>query len=375
MPSPNPAVAVRGTAPRASLFGLAALCLPLSVAAQSPSDTVPAGYVNRAGNSRHWIPGHFAPARAQTTYDASVVTLPTGNLTALWLRPDEDPASGAMQAHQVELTIHLGSQDLPAPTHLLPTSYSANHGLDHTLVLDRTSVSFPAFTPSAGISPWNVAIPIQPFPFVAGRALQIEWDVLAGANGPSSQPWFTDAQDFTKREGGGWFRRTQERDACPAQGTIYDGDVGGPGELASIWFYSLANAGLPAVTWFGFDDQDFAGQPLPIHLGAYGHPGCALRVDLALPLSGVTDAHGALGRFRVDVRVPFDTQLAGFEMFTQTFVFDPSFNGGLRVSDKGELHIGNFVGRVEARHLYSYHGAISDRPEFAVDRAPILGLR
>jgi len=98
---------------------------------------------------------------------------------------------------------------------------------------------------------WSVALPIQPFPFVAGRNLQIEWDIGDPSGGSTSMPWFLDAEDFTKRDGGGWFRRTREGDACPGQGTIYDGEVGGPGELASIWFYSLAGPNLPAITWFG----------------------------------------------------------------------------------------------------------------------------
>lgn len=343
--------------------------------AQTPTDTVPTGFLTQEGDARHWIPGHFAPARAQTTYDSSVVALPTGNISHLWLRADSGSTPGAMQAHRLVVTLHMGSRGVPAASHVLPESYSRNHGTDHTRVLDRAPVDFPAFTPNGSVAPWHVSLPIQPFPFVAGNNLQLEWDIEDPSGSSASYPWFLDADDVTMREGGGWFRRTRERDACPSSGTIYDGEVGGPGDLCSVWFYSLSPPNLPAVTWFGTSDTTWDGTPLPIDLTPIGFAGCSIQTDLRVGIAGQTDSRGGTGRFRIDVPIPFDQNLAGTECYTQTFVLDTSFGGGLRASDRGKVHIGNFVERLDAKHLYSYRMPPIDWPEYATDIAPIIGVR
>lgn len=342
---------------------------------QGPTATIPAGFETREGDTRHWVPGHSAPARAQTTYDASVVQLPTGNLTRLWLRADSGPLSPTMTAHRMLVTLHIGSDGVPAPSHVLPESYSRNRGRDHTRVLDRVAVDFPAFTPNATAAPWHISLPIRPFPYVAGNHLQLEWDLAPTGSGSHGVPWFVDAEGEVLREGGGYFRRTREADACPGSGTVYDGEVGGPGDLASVWFYSLSAPDLPAVTWFGTSPTRWGPRQLPIDLAPYGFPGCSIQTDLRAAVAGQTDSVNGVGRFRIDVRIPFDLQLQGSESYTQTFVLDPSFGGGMRVSDRGKLRIGNFVGRLRSKHLYSYNRTPIDHPEYAVDLAPIIGVR
>jgi hypothetical protein len=378
---PTPPSAPRGPATRAlaSSRAFAALVAAIAVAsgtpAQSPAGTIPDGFLTREGSSRHWVPGHFAPSRAQTTYDASAVAIPTGTISQLWLRPDMDVTTAAMQAQRQLITLHIGSEGVPTPSQILPESYTANHGRDRRMVLDRSPVDFPAATPNGIVAPWSISLPIQPFPYVQGRHLQLEWDCEDPSGAANAATWFVDAQDLTRRDGGGWFRRKRARDACPSAGTIYDGEVGGPGDLCSIWFYSLSGPSLPATTWFGTSDTHWGTMPLPADLGPLGYAGCSLAVDMRIPFSGLTDPSGTLGRYRVDVPIPFDPGIAGLDLYTQTFVLDPNFGNGLRASDGGKAHIGNYVGRLQARHLYSYQSAPTDQPEFSSEVAPIVGWR
>jgi len=149
--------------------------------------------------------------------------------------------------------------------------------------------------------------------------------------------------------------------------------VGGPGETMSVWFYSLSGPALPAVMFLGTSDQDWGGVPLPFDLTPFGFAtGCAVRVDQVAGIYGVTDA--VSGRFRVDARIPRLQALRGQVMYSQNFVLDPSFNGGLRASDRGKITFGNLLPALEVRHLYTYGAPLDDAPEFASAQAPILGV-
>ena len=280
--------------------------------AQAPTDTLPSGYLSREGDARHWVPVQFAPSRAQSTWDPSVITFPTGNLTRLYLRPDVAQSTTPMIAHNVAMTIHMSSVGVTMPGHIVGTSYAANRGSDRVRVLNSTNVNFPAFTiPSSGPSPWTVSIPIQNFPYQSGNPLQIEWDVATPTSGPASWNWFCDAKRWDPSGSSGFFVRDDERHACPSSGTAYAGEVGGPGELCSIWFNSLAGNSRPAVLFIGLSDHAWASQPLPIDLTAYGFPGCRLWTDPTVGIPAFTDASGVLGRVGVDIPLPFHASLAG----------------------------------------------------------------
>jgi hypothetical protein len=348
----------------------------LGLAAQDPIDTLPSGFMNREGDARHWVPVQFAPSRAQTTFDPSVVALSSGSLSRLYLRPDVEHSSQPMLSHSVQLSIHMASLGLPSASQVIESSYAANRGSDRRRVLDNVTVNIPAFTPlGTGPGPWSISIPILPFPYQAGNGLQIEWDVNTPASGATSWNWFADAERFDPVPSYGFFRRTNERDACPSVGTTYAGQVGGPGELMEIWFSSLAAPGIPAVTFLGLSDQTWNGQSLPIDLAAIGIPGCKVWTDLTAGIFTQVDATGGTGRVGTILPIVRDTTFAGLRLYSQTFVFDTSFQSGLRASDLGVIQIGNNVPRRLGKHLYTYTTPFSDRPEFAMDLAPIVGVR
>ncbi len=339
--------------------------------AQSPTHTLPSGFLNNEGDARHWVPTHFAPSFSQATYGSNVIDLPTGNINHLWLRPDSSP--DVMAAHTWTVTIHLSSNGVPEPSQVFLHSYEANRGTDRTAVLSSQPVNFPAFTASGnGPQPWNVSVPIQPFPYTAGQPIQIEWEVATPPNGAEMPTWFADAKVYTIRANSGYFIRDHPSHACPDRDTIYAGVVGGPGETMSVWYYSLSGPGLPAVMYFGTSDQSWNGIPLPIDLTPIGFPGCAVRVDLLAGIAGVTD--GVSGRFRVDRRIPRDPSLRGQIIYSQNFVWDPSFGGGLRASDRGKITFGNLLPPLEVRHLYTYGAPLGDAPEYASAQAPIYGV-
>lgn len=355
---------------------LIASCLASSAAAQSPVDSLPTGYLTREGDARHWVPVQFAPSRAQTTWDPSVITLPTGTLSRLFLRADGEDSTQPMVAHTLPLTIHMSSNGVPAPGHITGDSYAGNRGTDRARVLDNANVNFGAFTPTGtGPAPWTVSIPILPFAYQSGRGLQIEWDVGTPTGGAASWNWFCDAERFDPPAAYGFFRRNNEREACPSVGTTYAGDVGGPGEMLNIWFNSLAGPGLPAVTFIGLNDLTWGGFTLPIDLAPFGFPGCRIWTDLTVGLLGQTDPSGVLGRVAVQLPIPFNPNLAGVRLYSQDFVLDPSFANGLRASDLGTIQIGNVVPRRAGKHLYTYTAPIDDRPEYILNLTPIVGIR
>lgn len=364
----------------------AALTLPLAlgalapaVSAQSPTRTIPTGLLTREGNARHWIPGHFAPAHAQTTYHADAVNLPDRNLDRLWLRPDGG-TSTAMAAHRYVVTLDLSSRGVPTPDQVWGQSYDVNRGNDVTRVLDHVPVDFPAHQNggSGQVQGWAVSLPFQPFPYRSGNSLQLEWriEVPSGSgSSASSDAWFVDAEVYQQSSTYGYFARDNERRACPDRNTAHGGDCGGPGQLASVWWYSGGPAGAPAVTWFGTSDQSYQGISLPLPLDNLGLPGCSIYTAPEVMLSGVTDLPGS-GRFRVDVPIPPDPNLARQEIYTQTAVHDAGVPGGLRLSDRGRFVIGRVPQRpLQAIHLYSYNPPLNDTPEYVSGYAPVLGLR
>lgn len=343
--------------------------------AQNPVDTLPTNYLTREANARHWVPVQFAPSRAQSTWDSSVIAIGTRTITRVSLRPDMAQTAGAMVAHSIPLSMHMSSVGVPAPGHVSALSYSYNRGSDRTQVLANTNVSFPAFTPGgSGPAPWTVAIPIQPFAYQSGNSLQIEWDVGMPAGGSTSWNWFCDAERFDPDASYGYFVRDMPRNACPNSGTEFSGDVGGPGEQLHVWFSSLAGTSRPAVMFIGTSQTSFGGASLPLDLSPYGFPGCKLWTSIDAMVAGSTDASGVLGRFGVYLPIPFDPNLANLRLYCQDFVLDPGFGGGVRASDQGIIQIGNAVPRRKGKHLYTYSTAIDDLPEFKLDLVPIVGI-
>jgi hypothetical protein len=130
---------------------------------------------------------------------------------------------------------------------------------------------------------------------------------------------------------------------CPGTGGFVPsiGPAGGlpdPGNSAFGVYVVRANGGVPALLLGGSSNSwsPSLGAALPVPLGTYGWPGCALLVDPS-PFSSwlVTINVGAGVGFQVaNLPIPnLPTLLSGQRLHLQWLVLDPGAGGGLCLSD------------------------------------------
>jgi hypothetical protein len=120
---------------------------------------------------------------------------------------------------------------------------------------------------------------------------------------------------------------------CPGSaGTPVHGGSGTP-EVDSFFYLDLANAPANAPTFLslGWSSTSWNGVPLPVPLP--GAPGCLLRIDLWVTLSGVASSNGSRSQ---RITVPNLAALIGANLYSQYFVFDPPANA-LQLTTSGAL--------------------------------------
>ena len=107
------------------------------------------------------------------------------------------------------------------------------------------------------------------------------------------------------------------------------------GEDLSVHLHG-APAFMPVSLWLGASSTSWMGRPLPMDLGPFGAPGCAMLVSWDLSLTFGTTAVGTL---QLAIPVPNDLGLGGLPLFMQALVVDLPANGlgmtvtnGLRVT-------------------------------------------
>jgi hypothetical protein len=95
----------------------------------------------------------------------------------------------------------------------------------------------------------------------------------------------------------------------------------------------------PALLAFGLQAQRLGGTiPLPLDLGPFGAPECAVHADV---LGGVATRTDAAGEAVVPLRLPADRSLVGRIFYAQWFVFDPRANAlGLLTSAAAACRLG-----------------------------------
>ena len=157
---------------------------------QSPL-VIPRGLAAVEGNSRVWVPGKFAPARAQIFYAAGVLPKAPLAIRGIGIRRDGLTGS-AFQAHSFDLEIWMGHPGKDPVAGFTPV-WKENYPKDMTMAVKKRKVLFPAdVKPLFPPAPFSVRIPLdQPFTYKGG-GLFFDWRVWASKN--ETWEWYADGQ-------------------------------------------------------------------------------------------------------------------------------------------------------------------------------------
>jgi len=95
------------------------------------------------------------------------------------------------------------------------------------------------------------------------------------------------------------------------------------------------------VFFFGNDNTQTNGVPLPFDLTPFGATGCSLYTDIDAVLVGSTTwQHPGTAVMNAVLPVPRNFALLGARLFTQAAVLDPTANSlGLRMTQAHEVHL------------------------------------
>jgi len=288
------------------LFALAPL-LP----AQSAATTLPMGYEWIEGSGNTDLPHGLIGGRYQQVWPTSHVSGPQVKiLQGLAVRCDATAV--ALPAFGVECEWALSTT--AATPDKLSTTFAANQGPAHTIVLARRQLAFPVWC-------------ARPFLFnktLAPAGLLWEARVFSAAGSPGTglkMDGFGPAISLMPPKG-------KSAAGCPAK------PGGNPLDLTAA-FNSARPTTLtltlkealplnPVVLFLGLDAARFGALPLPLDLAPFGMPGCRLFVDLLLPLSGVADAAGAFVQaLPIPAGVP---EPRSFPFYAQAFTPAPGVN-------------------------------------------------
>lgn len=112
--------------------------------------------------------------------------------------------------------------------------------------------------------------------------------------------------------------------SCPGSAgapslTVQGGSVPRPGTSLQLQLGNLPVVATVCIGFFGFDNQQINGQPLPASLAPYGMPGCNIYTDIFSTQFLFTLA----GSVPWVVYVPPLTSMLGTHFYPQALVFDP----------------------------------------------------
>jgi hypothetical protein len=209
----------------------------------------------------------------------------------------------------LDLEILLSSTTATLAT--LSSTFAANLGNDAAVVFPRQMINIPARAANSG-----------PGDFIMF---------------PTSAPWAFNGPNFLvqiKAFAPTWSSTGYRCDRCFAATTgesISFGRGCGAGTAASTGAYApgatfnitlaAAAPNQPALSFLGFDLQNFGGVPFPLDLTALGMTGCVLLVPPAFPGVSLTDGSGAAS---LAVPVPNDASLSNVAMGFQWIYADPN---------------------------------------------------
>ena len=343
---------------------LTALCvatLCAATAAQSTSVVIPDGLASTEGSTFDWATARYLPARSQMIYDASVLTgLGTTAITNVGVRANYTSTS-TYPAHDVVTSLKIGYSATQRAATASTSSFNANDPGNYTTVLNNVTVSYPAVSGTTPNPRGYVSIPLtNPAPYVSGNTLVMLWDVASTSGNTEVWLWYNDAQFYSTGGSGGTYASTGT--TCPP-GSTSQGFAARGGSDLSWYFYSGSGNNVPTAGFIGTSKTTWGGIPLPFDLTPLGGAGCSIYTDGAAVLPGQTDATGTLGRIRYDVPIPADPSTNGVQLYTQSFVVDPTYNSlGIRASALNEYVLGTSGSAVPAKVLIDYARTISDSP-------------
>ena len=354
-----------------AMFGLAVV--GQAGAAGQSAVVVPPGLDARDGNTLDWATARYLPCRAQCVYDRSLLAgLGSRTIRGLATRAEYAPRD-VYPAHDVVVTLRMGSSDSLGPWAASTESYARNHPADFTTVLNAVRVAYPAVQGGAPNPRGFLRTALAtPFAYRAGRHLVLQWDNRSPSGSPETWLWYDDAERLPPT-GGVDGRFTSAGVSCPA-GLTFSGRGARPGGEMSWWFYSDAPNSTPALGVIGLSRSSWAGLSLPYSLAGLGAPGCSVYAGQDARIPGRTDASSSVGRIRYDVLIPPDVSISNRTVFVQTFVLDPSANAlGVRVSPLGIHAIGTPLTHF-ARLLLTFSKPIDDQPQSVFADALVLRL-
>ena len=158
------------------------------VLGQSPF-VIPKGLAGVGGNSRVWVPGKFAPARAQFFYAAKVLPKAPLTIKGIGLRRDGRTGS-AFQAHSFQVELWMGNPGKDPVAGFTPI-WKENLPKDLVQAAKRRKVFFPAEArPLFPPAPFSVRIALDRAFTYKGGGLFFDWRVFSSKN--ESYEWYAD---------------------------------------------------------------------------------------------------------------------------------------------------------------------------------------
>ncbi len=258
----------------------------------------------------------------------------------------------SMTSWSAEMEVWLSTSKVTART--LTTTFAANRGNDHTLVLPRSWIHFPDLPrPKTPPASFLARIPFKhPFPFRAAGSLL--WEVAVHGNRQGNRSnlrvfSFLDAQAPVLAKG--------------PHASFGKGCKGSKGQvpLLDAWlrndgfFRAMLSGVLPYARGFlifGKSDKTFFTYKLPLDLGPMGAPRCSLFTDV-LSLHPVTA--GGLGTALYQLgKVPITGEMEGLSILLQAVSLDARANPlGAVFSNAVRMTVPKVQGNTGVSRLYS----------------------
>ena len=337
---------------RFSLLALASL--PAAARAQT-GPVLPPSHAAVEGSGSTNVPfGRSTPMRMQAAYAASSI----GGIRTIGGVAFRLDGGAAAASKSVDVEVQLST--VAAGFLALQPAFAANRGANQTVVLARRIVAL-ASSPASVPAAFEVVLPFDaPFAFdPAAGDLLIEVVV-------HGQPPGTLALDAT------W--------VCDSPSQPFGAPGCGPSLSVAtsqvLWgqplFVQLGGAPASAATALVFGTREtgtFAGLPLPVDLGPFGAPGCAISTDLALVWSASADPTGAA---TWSFGLPASPWLQGEWLRFQGLAVDPGANPlGVVTTEGVKVEVCGWepVARVWAGSTSATVGALD------VGIAPVVELR
>ena len=350
------------------LIAVTAVSLATPLSAQTPTRTVPKGYLKAEGASSHHPCWYYTNGRAMYVYqpDATGFSGPTV-IRGLRRRGNGTSSSGVAWSGDFEILI--SSQSVGKSADI--TAWSANHGKDVTVFMKRKKMSVPGWTGTASPRAWDLDFKGDR-PFVT-KGKEIAIDVKAWTPSTQRHNNYADAARVSP-----YGTSTIVGAGCPTNFYAYSTGMYVGVNRPGAW-YSYAYSRSAKDLHFAF-----AGiQKLSVAVGSFGSAPCTLYVaPLIVQLPKVTNEATGYAYFTwATEAIMANPALAGLRLRIQHGAIDAATKG-LKLSRAVDVEVGPGLGGGSGFYtVYNYaSGSTSfdpdkDKPRFSISgTAVIFGL-